>query len=71
MLTRLFGSYPLEEDGYVCRKVYAEVPPKVEYCLTERAISLIPIINELIVWAQENMAEIINGRKKEKCHSNK
>lgn len=56
----------LETDGYVKRKVYAEVPPRVEYSLTERSMSLIPITNALIGWASENMADIINDRNKNK-----
>lgn len=57
----------LEEDGFVNRKVYAEVPPKVEYNLTERAHSLLPHINALIGWAKENMEGIMADRK-EKDH---
>lgn len=56
----------LETDGYVSRRVYAEVPPRVEYSLTERSMSLIPITNALIGWASENMADIINDRNKNK-----
>lgn len=56
----------LEEDGFVSRKVYAEVPPKVEYSLTDRALSLLPCINTLIAWAKENMEDIIQDRKKSK-----
>ena len=56
----------LEEDGFVSRKVYAEVPPKVEYSLTDRALSLLPRINTLIAWAKENMEDIIQDRKKSK-----
>lgn len=56
----------LEEDGFVSRKVYAEVPPKVEYSLTDRALSLLPCINTLIAWAKENMKDIIQDRKKSK-----
>lgn len=56
----------LEEDGFVNRKVYAEVPPKVEYSLTDRALSLLPCINELISWAKENMEAIIQDRTKSK-----
>lgn len=52
----------LEEDGFVKRKVYAEVPPRVEYSLTDRAISLLPHINSLIVWAKENMDAILADR---------
>ena len=56
----------LEEDGFVKRKVYAEVPPRVEYSLTDRALSLLPCINSLIVWAKENMEAILKDRKKAK-----
>lgn len=52
----------LEEDGLVRRQVYAEVPPRVEYSLTDRAISLLPHINSLIVWAKENMDAILADR---------
>lgn len=53
----------LEEDGFVKRKIYAEVPPKVEYSLTERAQSLLPVIGDLVGWAKENMSDIIKDRK--------
>lgn len=54
----------LEADGYVNRQVYAEVPPRVEYSLTPRSQSLIPIIDNLIGWASENMAMILKDREK-------
>lgn len=54
----------LEEDGYVTRTIYPEVPPRVEYKLTERAKSLLPHINSLIGWAKENMKPIMQDRKK-------
>ncbi len=54
----------LEEDGYVTRTIYPEVPPRVEYKLTERAKSLLPHINSLIGWAKENMEPIMQDRKK-------
>ncbi len=53
----------LEEDGYVTRTIYPEVPPRVEYALTERAMSLLPHIDALIGWAQDNMDAIIKDRK--------
>lgn len=53
----------LEEDGYVTRTIYPEVPPRVEYALTERAKSLIPYINALIGWALENMDAIMSDRR--------
>lgn len=54
----------LEEDGFVTRTIYPEVPPRVEYALTIRAHSLLPHIQSLIVWAKENMEPIIYDRKK-------
>ena len=52
----------LEADGYVERRVYAEVPPRVEYSLTPRSLSLIPLIENLIDWAADNMAVIMKER---------
>lgn len=54
----------LEEDGFVRRQVYAEVPPRVEYSLTDRAMSLLPHINNLIDWAKDNMTAILMDREK-------
>lgn len=54
----------LEDDGLVARKAYAEVPPRVEYSLTDRAYSLLPHIDSLINWALENMDDIIADRKR-------
>ena len=45
----------LEADGIVSRKVYAEVPPKVEYSLTERGESLRKIILLLRDWGLANL----------------
>lgn len=54
----------LEEDGLVHREVYAVIPPKVEYSLTDRALSLLPHLNMLIGWAKEHMGEIITDRER-------
>ena len=54
----------LEVDGYVNRQVYAEIPPRVEYSLTPRSLSLIPIIDNLIGWASDNMAPILKDRER-------
>ena len=45
------------------RKVYAEVPPRVEYCLTDTGGTLIPHIEGLVGWALENMNIILDHRK--------
>ena len=56
----------LEEDGLVKRVIYAEVPPRVEYSLTDRAKSLLPCIDSLIAWAGENTAAILSDRMRSK-----
>lgn len=53
----------LEADGLIDRKVYAVVPPKVEYRLTDIGQSLLPLIRQLTEWAQTNMKKVINHRK--------
>lgn len=56
----------LEDDGYVTRTVYPEVPPRVEYTLTSRTDSLLPHINALIGWALEHKDAIMEDRKRAK-----
>lgn len=41
----------LEGDGLVERKAYAEIPPRVEYTLTDKARSLQPVFESLLAWA--------------------
>jgi len=47
----------LEEDGFINRVVYAEVPPKVEYSLTERGKESIPVISDLRQYGFQLMKE--------------
>lgn len=54
----------LEEDGLIMRKAYATVPPKVEYTLSPRGMTLIPIIIQLYEWANDNMSAIQADRLK-------
>ena len=54
----------LEADGLVDRRMYQEVPPRVEYSLTDTGRSLVPIIIKLTEWAQSNMKTIIEHRSK-------
>ncbi len=53
----------LEADGLVRREAYAEVPPRVEYSLSDKGRSLLPLINNLLAWAIENMDGIIASRE--------
>ena len=44
----------LESDGLVHREEYPQIPPKVEYSLTERGQSLIPILDQMCTWGTEH-----------------
>ncbi|MGF7029289.1 DNA-binding HxlR family transcriptional regulator [Paenibacillus mucilaginosus] len=44
----------LEADGMVKRQEYPQVPPKVEYSLTEKAETLLPVLEELCEWGAKN-----------------
>ena len=54
----------MEADGLVTRKVTPAVPVKVEYSLTGRSQSLMPILDELLSWSLENFSGIIADREK-------
>ena len=53
----------LEADGLISRKVYAEVPPRVEYTLTETGYSLKPILDSMVVWGSAYQRE--NGAQED------
>ena len=44
----------LEADDLIMRKVYPQIPPKVEYSLTERGHSLVKVLDKLCDWGNEN-----------------
>lgn len=44
----------LEADGLIMRKEYPQIPPKVEYSLSEKGSSLMQILDQLCVWGLEN-----------------
>ena len=47
----------LERDGLVIRREYPQVPPKVEYSLTEKGQSIMPILQEICKWGHEHIPE--------------
>lgn len=49
----------LQESHLIDRKVYPEVPPRVEYWLTDTGKSLIPAIDQLIGWAKTHFDEVV------------
>jgi DNA-binding HxlR family transcriptional regulator len=44
----------LEYDQLIIRKVYDQIPPKVEYSLTDRGQSLMKVLDQLCIWGEEN-----------------
>ena len=54
----------LEADGMVHRQMFAEVPPRVEYQLTERGLSFIPALNGIVDWAVDNITDILADRER-------
>lgn len=49
----------MEESGLLTRKVYPEVPPKVEYTLTETGYSLKPILDSMMIWGTEYKKKLL------------
>ncbi len=53
----------LETDGLIVRKVYPEVPPRVEYAVTALGKSLIPLLGNLVSWAVDNYDAVTGCRR--------
>lgn len=51
----------LEEDNLVCRKSYNEVPPRVEYSLTEIGLKFIPVVDMMEKWGEKYMEEFVDS----------
>jgi DNA-binding HxlR family transcriptional regulator len=60
MLTQTLRS--LEQNGYVEREIFPEVPPRVEYSLTELGASFVQPVAVLYQWAQDHKDELIRIR---------
>ncbi len=48
----------MEADGLISRTVYAEVPPRVEYTLTDLGMSLKPVLDSMLTWGENYKASI-------------
>lgn len=62
----------LEQDGLVGRKVYAEVPPRVEYFLTEFGKSLSPMLEEIARWGRnlaQSKGRMVDTKRRQKRQS--
>ena len=47
----------LESDGIIIRKEYQQIPPKVEYSLSDKGLSLMPILEEMCQWGHQHIAK--------------
>lgn len=62
MLTQTLRA--LERDGMVTRTMYPEIPPRVEYALTDLGISLCDPLTSLEQWATTHMAAVFDARRR-------
>ena len=69
VLTRTLRA--MERDGLINRHIYAEVPPRVEYDLTQLGTSLLQAVSTIANWSEDNVAEIMKARTKYDRDANK
>lgn len=62
MLTRTLRD--LEENGFVSRRIYAEVPPRVEYTLTPLGHSLVKVLDTVRDWANRHAGDVVSARER-------
>ena len=62
MLTRTLRD--LEENGFVSRRIYAEVPPRVEYTLTPLGHSLVKVLDTVRDWANRHAGDVVAARQR-------
>jgi len=51
----------LEQAGIVERQTFAEVPPRVEYALTDKGLALLPIVDDMRVFGEQWLADVCGG----------
>jgi len=54
----------LEPDGIVSRTELSSAPPRVEYALTDRGRSFMPVMQQLMDWAYNNLHDIVTDRER-------
>lgn len=55
----------LEQDGFIHRKIYEEIPPKVEYTLTELGQSFLPVLETMFAWSEKYLCpDYVNPYKR-------
>ncbi|EIT83704.1 transcriptional regulator [Fictibacillus macauensis ZFHKF-1] len=54
----------LERDGIIHREIYKQVPPKVEYSLSDFGESIVPVIELMMKWGNEHLDDILSAREK-------
>ena len=55
----------LEQDGFIHRKIYEEIPPKVEYTLTELGHSFLPVLETMFEWSEKYLCpDYVNPYKR-------
>lgn len=55
----------MQEDGLIARRAFAEVPPRVEYALTEKGKSLGPVLQSILKWGLAHMErEVVTDHQK-------
>jgi|ERR1039457_5366633 DNA-binding HxlR family transcriptional regulator len=69
VLTRTLRS--LEENGLVSREVFAEVPPRVEYQLTDLGSTLCPVVHTIRDWAERHANDLAVARDRFRRKANK
>lgn len=64
----------LEEDGFLHREIYKEIPPNVEYTLRELGESFIPVLNTMTAWSETHLcpgyvSPYMNKEKEDMVHN--
>ncbi|NPD92198.1 winged helix-turn-helix transcriptional regulator [Xylanibacter muris] len=59
----------LHTDGLLDRRLYPDVPPRVEYSVSEFGHTLLPHVQKFIEWGRDNFDTIMRNRNRDKCRT--